>query len=212
MQSSLYYDIPKTERYEDLIIRMEQYANDRNMDVFLFRVPKSDLDSKSYEQEGCFITMSPGYKLSMVNAYASEDDYYDYVDDVKNIINYLYSKYEYRDELGRFNKWGTALIDDENTLEDLNNLASFWEKQKLTDRLQMRYSEILVALCSGSVNDIKQVKAGLPVTMLDQVKQKIQAFDADQTRFIYKELDKPLVKIQGLSGTGKTELLLHKLK
>ena len=57
MQSPLYYDIPKTERYEDLIIRMEQYANDRNMDVFLFRVPKSDLESKSYEQEGCFIIM-----------------------------------------------------------------------------------------------------------------------------------------------------------
>ena len=212
MQSSLYYDIPKTERYEDLINRLEQYANEKSMDVFLFRVPKSDLDSKSYEQDGCFIIMSPGYKLSMVNAYASVDDYDDYVDDVNNIINYLYSKYEYRDELGRFNKWGAALLDEDNTLEDLADLVSFWEKQKLTDRLQIRYSEILVALCSGSVNDIKQVKAGLPLTMLDQVKQKIQAFDADQTRFIYKELNQPLVKIQGLSGTGKTELLLHKLK
>ena len=87
MQSSLYYDIPKTDRYEDLINRLEQYANDKIMDVFLFRVPKSDLDSKSYEQDGCFIIMSPGYKLSMVNAYATKDGYDDYVDDVNNIIN-----------------------------------------------------------------------------------------------------------------------------
>ncbi|WP_409012530.1 DEAD/DEAH box helicase [Arcicella rosea] len=37
-------------------------------------------------------------------------------------------------------------------------------------------------------------------------------FDGEQTRFIYKEFNKKTVAIQGLSGTGKTELLLHKLK
>src|SRR5690606_14639141 len=37
-------------------------------------------------------------------------------------------------------------------------------------------------------------------------------FDGDQTRFIYKDFQSKIVSIQGLSGTGKTELLLHKLK
>lgn len=53
----------------------------------------------------------------------------------------------------------------------------------------------------------------MPTTLLDKVKQKIQLFDADQTRFIYQNKGEgKRVKIQGLSGTGKTELLLHKLK
>ena len=44
------------------------------------------------------------------------------------------------------------------------------------------------------------------------MKQKIQLFDGDQTRFIYKQAENKLIRIQGLSGTGKTELLMHKLK
>lgn len=37
-------------------------------------------------------------------------------------------------------------------------------------------------------------------------------FDGDQTRFIFDEPHKDRIIIQGLAGTGKTELLLHKIK
>ena len=46
----------------------------------------------------------------------------------------------------------------------------------------------------------------------DKIKQKIVLFDGDQTRFIYTKPSKKKILIQGLSGTGKTELLLHKLR
>lgn len=48
---------------------------------------------------------------------------------------------------------------------------------------------------------------------MEKIKKKIILFDGDQTRFIYKDdlKDSPYY-IQGLAGTGKTELLLHKLK
>src|SRR5690606_4985260 len=49
-------------------------------------------------------------------------------------------------------------------------------------------------------------------TTLDKVKQKIQLFDGDQTRFVYQRPEKKRIRIQGRSGTGKTELLLKKLK
>ena len=64
----------------------------------------------------------------------------------------------------------------------------------------------------AKVRAIKRVGKDVPNDLLRQVKQKIQLFDADQTRFIYQVTDKRVVRIQGLSGTGKTELLLHKLK
>ena len=47
--------------------------------------------------------------------------------------------------------------------------------------------------------------------MLQAVKKRIILLDADQTRFIYNDLNKKQINIQGLAGTGKTELLLHKL-
>ena len=44
------------------------------------------------------------------------------------------------------------------------------------------------------------------------MRNNIILFDGQQTRFIYQEFPKKSISIQGLSGTGKTELLLHKLK
>ena len=53
-----------------------------------------------------------------------------------------------------------------------------------------------------------------PDSLLDKIKRKIQLFDTQQTRFIYQELSSvhKRITIQGMSGTGKTELLLHKCK
>lgn len=51
------------------------------------------------------------------------------------------------------------------------------------------------------------------IQFLISVKKKIILFDGDQSRFIYSDNpSKKRVLIQGLAGTGKTELLLHKLK
>ena len=76
-------------------------------------------------------------------------------------------------------------------MSDLDDLDNFWNNLRAEDRQETRYTELLVTLCIGSINDIDRVKAEVPTTILDQVKQKIQAFDADQTRFVYQELDRP---------------------
>ena len=211
MASSLFADINELE-YTDLLRRMENYSKQNKMEIFMFQLPKSDLEQSSFMHEKCFIIMSVGYKIALVNGGVNESEYEEYCDDVREIIRYLYSKFEYRKELGRYSKWDKSLICDDYQLADLQNLDKFWNSLKAENRQEIRYTELLVTLCIGSINDINRVKAEVPGTILDQVKQKIQAFDADQTRFIYQELNQPLVKIQGLSGTGKTELLLHKLK
>lgn len=212
--SSLYYDIDKyNEVYSPLIEKVEKYANEHHEETFLLEIPKSDLnEAETYKQDGCFIIMKAGYKIALVNAFASEDCFEDYEEDVMTIINFLYSNYEYRTVLGRFSKWGEQLL-ERRTIKDMDDLDTFWQHLKAKDLQEVKNTEILVSLCTGSINDIERVKKGVPETLLDQVKQKIQAFDADQTRFIYQERsDKKVIKIQGLSGTGKTELLLHKLK
>lgn len=216
MQSSLYFDIDSTKKlYSDLIFRVQSHAEAHNMDVFMLNIPKSDLNDSSYKHDGCFMIMSCGYKIALINAEASDEEFDDYCEDINEIMNYLYQKYEYRGELGRFSSWAKPLIVDCLTIHDLDDLNDFWSQLETKNALEKKYTELLVTLCTGSINDINRVKAGVPITILDQVKQKIQAFDAEQTKFIFEgETDNTnkIIKIQGLSGTGKTEMLLHKLK
>lgn len=211
MTSSLYYDIDQL-KYSDLLTRLEQYSYNKQMQIFALSLPKSDLKSEDYAHSNCFLLMSVGYKVALINGGTSPQEYEFFCEDIDDVIKYLYSKYEYRSTLGRYKEWGEQFIVKDKTLDNLNDLDVFWSSLKVTLPKDVKTTELLVTLCTGSVNDIKRVKADVPTTTLDRVKQKIQAFDADQTRFIYQELDKKIVKIQGLSGTGKTELLLHKLK
>lgn len=210
MESPLFADIFDGS-FSTLIDRLTDFAKERHMQILLLRLPKSDLPEDDYIHKQCFLLMSVGHKIALVNGGVDEDEFNDYCEDVNEIMSYLFSKYEYRSELGRYKTWKDALVVSKDIAE-LENLLDFWNGLKVSDSLQKKNVDLLITLCSGSINDIKRVKANVPETYLDQVRQKIQAFDADQTRFIYKDLDQKLVKIQGLSGTGKTELLLHKLK
>jgi superfamily I DNA and RNA helicase len=67
-------------------------------------------------------------------------------------------------------------------------------------------------LATGSINEAKRLGLGVPDNVLDQIKRKIVLFDGEQTKFIFDEPNKKRITIQGLAGTGKTELLLHKIK
>lgn len=190
--------------------KIEQYAIQHKQNIYMLRMPKNDVDET--EEMNCFLLLSPNFKVTMINVSESHDDFCDYCADVEDAVSYLFTKYEYRKELGRFRNFFENLKEEVEDVRELDNLDSFFQKISLQDKKLKRYSTIVVSLCTGSINDINRVKAGIPQTLLEKVKQKIQLFDADQTRFIYQHLDKKRVRIQGLSGTGKTELLLHKLK
>ena len=190
--------------------KIEQYAIQHKQNIYMLRMPKNDVDET--EEMNCFLLLSPNFKVTMINVSESHDDFCDYCADVEDAVSYLFTKYEYRKELGRFRNFFENLKEEVEDVRELDNLDSFFQKISLQDKKLKRYSTIVVSLCTGSINDINRVKASIPQTLLEKVKQKIQLFDADQTRFIYQHLDKKRVRIQGLSGTGKTELLLHKLK
>lgn len=190
--------------------KLEQYAIQHKQNIYMLRMPKNDVND--YDEYNCFMLLSPTYKVTLVNVSEDAERFQDYCDDVEDAVSYLYTKYEYKKELGRFRTFFLELRSEKEDVSSLDNLDDFFNEISLKDSTLRRYSTIVVSLCTGSINDINRVKAGVPQTLLQKVKQKIQLFDADQTRFIYQNLDKKRVRIQGLSGTGKTELLLHKLK
>lgn len=205
----LFADVAHPKLLQEVISEVQHYANEEGLDIYMMTYPKSDLSD--FSKTTCFFLMSPGYKIAIVNNNVDAQSFEDYASDVKDTILYLYQKYGYRSELGRYQQWSRGLIDIKS-IEDMDNMSAFWQSIKLSSTTDIRNSQLLLSLCTGSINDISKVKAELPQNILDSVRQRIQLFDADQTRFIYQDLNKKVIKIQGLSGTGKTELLLHKLK
>jgi len=56
---------------------------------------------------------------------------------------------------------------------------------KQNDQDDKRKTELLISLVIGSINQIEKILIKAPENLLDKVKNKIQLFDGDQTRFIY---------------------------
>lgn len=76
-----------------------------------------------------------------------------------------------------------------------------------------RKTNLVIGLLTGSINNkIDTLELETPVDILSAVKNKIMLFDGDQTNFIFNKNIKKRILIQGLAGTGKTELLLHKIR
>ncbi len=191
------------------IENLEKYSNANSRCVYLLRYPIVDIKPLSFKKN--FMLLVPGCKISIVQE-SEKGEFEDYCDDIDDAILYLYQKYECRSILGRYKQLAERIVKRDAKVSDLNNIEEFIKTIEIDDKKDRRRSELLISLCIGSVNKIEDVGDDVPITLLDKVKHRIQLFDGDQTRFIFHQPRKRITKIQGLSGTGKTELLLHKLK
>jgi superfamily I DNA and RNA helicase len=169
-------------------------------------------DSKySYDFQNGLVLLLPKHKITFVNLGGDSGEFDGFVDDFIEDLGSISDKFRYKDVIGRPRAW-RDLIESINFDPMTFNTKDLLEKTYIAAPDRQRVCELLISLLTGSINDVETVKADIPQTLLDKVKQKILLFDGDQTRFIYEQLAQKTVKIQGLSGTGKTELLLHKLK
>lgn len=126
-----------------------------------------------------------------------------FVDDFLEDVSFLAEKFKYREKIGRKRDWEKyfQIVGTEDLNLDLY----------LADKILSRHVDLITSLIVGSINDVSKIKLETD-NLLDSVKSKIILFDTDQTSFVFKTgLEKKFV-IQGLAGSGKTELLLHKVK
>lgn len=160
------------------------------------------------------VILIPKHKIIFLNlSEEKKTDFENYYDDFIEDLASISDKYEYKEYIGRPRDWKKNNTGEAN-LEDFSksSLKEFLTCFELKDSKEQRIGEYLISLLIGSINDIQQKGIEVPETLLEKVKKNIVLFDGDQTRFIYREFSNKTVTIQGLSGTGKTELLLHKLK
>jgi len=194
----------------DLVKKIERYSSQNRLLTYIVNRPLTD-QKYDYSYENYLIVLSPKHKITIVNFKEENDDFLDFTEDLIEDLASISDKYDYKSIIGRPRKWKDNLINTVN-IDEINELDQFYESISLNNEEDIKRIDLLISLFIGSINDMKRVKKEVPKSLLDKVKQKIQLFDSDQTRFIYQKIEDKRITIQGLSGTGKTELLLHKLK
>ena len=185
-------------------------AAERKEQAYVISKPLGDA-RYTYSHEHGIVILSPKRKIAFIDFSDEKISFDNFVEDFLEDLASISDKYRYKDAIGRPRFWRDELVIKFNA----NELDAFetWDREsRVEDPAKQRIAELLVSLLTGSINDIEKVKAELPTSLLEKIKRKILLFDADQTRFIYEKREQPIVRIQGLSGTGKTELLLHKLR
>lgn len=213
--SDFYADIPERiiSNNHQFFDEIKQYSDQNNLPVYIINRPLADR-KYNYKIQDAFVILIPKHKLVFVNAGESKEDFEDFILDFIEDAGALSDKYEFKENLGRTRTWRSKYI-YEIDITTSNGFSSLLSEISLqNDRRLSWQSEQLLSLLLGSINDVSRIGHEPATTELDKIKKKIILFDAEQTRFIFQEPNNHSkeIRIQGLSGTGKTELLLHKIK
>ena len=195
-----------------IIEAFKEFAQKKKKQTYIVVYPITD---KKYQKDidSALIVLIPNHRALFVNISFSQSEFNNFVEDTLDDISSISDKFEYQKILGRVRLWKKRLTTSKSGSElKTTKIEEELQKIKLSSPRDLRDSELLISLFTGSINDVDRIKEDLPTNLLDKIKQKIQLFDGEQTRFIYKKPEDKVIRIQGLSGTGKTELLLHKLR
>ena len=193
---------------KEFLESLRKYSETNKKQIYVLDKPLLGKEIYSYkEATAVFI---PKHKIYFFNFNSvREEEFKDYVADYIEDIGYISDKYEYKDEIGRPRIWKERFIKDLNYSKTI--LEEILSNEEYLIDEDIKKVDLLTSLAIGSINDIIRVK-GKAEDLLEKIKKRIILFDSDQTRFIYEDISKKIIRIQGLAGTGKTELLLHKLK
>lgn len=194
----------------------EKSVQDKHVDNnFIFSIPKCDISIISY-----------------VDSETSKDIAYNFYYDVIDDIAYYIKLYEYEELLGKprdkkykinhfiiYNKLSDnyfkndkdkIIIKFDNSIV-VNIFNKLNEQNGLYDYETKRIIKAIRSILTQSINNAKEVN-NLNESRLDIIKNFIKNYDKDQLNFIhYDNKLQQTTKIQGIAGSGKTFLLLHKL-
>lgn len=214
MNSNYYYsNVMQSFRNKAFLEDMQTLADSIKQQVYVLSGPLID-GKYQYNDESLMIVLSSKKKIAFVTTKKVDDNFEDLCEDIIEDIGSVSDKYGYKEKIGRPRKWKNKLTTIYSTNDIVDIKEWFGNELAVKDSEDYRTLDLLISLFIGSINDVKNITTEEPDNLLDKVKHKIQLFDGQQTRFIYEELEAEgkRITIQGLSGTGKTELLMHKLK
>lgn len=182
---------------------IDEFAEGHKRQTYILHVPLTKKDA-DYEYDQAFAIFSSGFRPCFVNLGDDPDSFEEFADDFIDDVAFLSEKFDYREKIGRKKHWVELFdrCDADGLDESLNALVLAKDK---------RVVDLLTSLVVGSINDVSRINLQAQ-GLLDVVKSKIILFDTDQTSFVFQNGANKRFVIQGLAGSGKTELLLHKIK
>ena len=152
----------------------------------------------------------PGYKILLFRDVNLGDDVFEqFKEEFWSDINSLADKFEYtkNEYLGRITQLKKFF--EEITYNEVDRYDEF----KITDFIERRKVKAIISLIIDSQNEADRIfNLQNDSSLVEKVKSRIRIFDGEQTRFLFNEPNKSVIKVQCLSGSGKIELLLHKIK
>lgn len=196
-----------SEDVQNILDNVKEFCESEKTIVYVLDSPLAD--STANNKNG-FVLLTPKHKICFVQT--GDDGFEEFVEDITDDLAYISKKHGYEPIIGRKREW--EKLTKQLRLSDLKDFRKAYENDFLVQDKNYRRIDVLISLFIGCINQANKILVDEPDNLIDKIKYKIQIFDTDQTRFIYDELplEQDIVSIQGLSGTGKTELLLHKMK
>lgn len=204
-------EIGQTEDYLKLKEILKEKTKSIEGTIYVLQKPLYNIDGDLANEtnnidSGAFVILIPNTKIIFTSINNIEtDEFEDYIGSFIDSVTTLIGVFQFKNKIGNSRKW-SSLIDSGLAVKNIND-HSINELSISDDKKYLL--EILISLISGSINTPD--KGGKADNILDAVKKRIIQFDGDQTRFIYDDIKKEQISIQGLAGTGKTELLFHRL-
>lgn len=213
MQNDFYFSqIERNTSNEFILDIVSSYSETNKKQMFLIKSPLGEKKQSYDEFENVLTLLMPGHKIVFVNYGTDKSNFEDYIEDYIADLGSISYKYDYLKIIGRPRVWREFVVYHYTCNGSILELEQIINESKISNPKEKRDCELLISLLIGSINNINRFKVDVPTNLLEKVKQNIILFDGKQTSFIHKKNSKSKVVIQGLSGTGKTELLLHKLK
>lgn len=213
MSDYFFSNIEPDETNRHVLSAIKEFSNRHKRQAYVLAAPLTD-SKYQYGYSKGFIYLSSKMRITFFTSESLDSaEFNNYVDDVIEDVYSISDTYDYKKVLGRPRDWKESLTICCSYNEE-TNVKLLLDDLRLDDKCHQRKLDLLISLFIGSINKVSEKMVDEPANLLEVVKNKIQLFDGDQTRFIYdqKRIRQKRISIQGLSGTGKTELLLHKLK
>ena len=203
------------DRIEQFINKIENLLNAKKINSYI--LDRLLNDKEKYDYDGCIIVLSPKHKIIFLDCKNDKEKFEIFIDDILQNIDHLSTKFDYKPLIGRKREWNNENIVYKSSIEefvdDLEfNMRSTGPNGTTVDGLETEKTKLLISLFINNPNDTKNIKTLEADNNLTRIKNKIQLFDCKQLNIIHENKEQKQIVIQGLSGTGKTELLFHKLK